>query len=76
MMFPNCDEMICGKHYRLVDSKLKKLRARIKARNRRNLKPGRIRSVLINLRILRAHETDDQIWLRMKKQAIERAMGI
>jgi hypothetical protein len=69
-------EIICAKHYRLVDKKLKKLRARIRARDRRNHQPGRIITALIALRILRAEQTDAMIWERIKKQAIERAMGI
>lgn len=69
-------EIICEKHYRLVDRKLKKRRARVRARDKRNHQPGRIITALIKLRILRAAQTDAMIWERMKKQAIERAMGI
>jgi len=55
-------EWVCGTHWRLVDSELKALRVRI---GRKYGRQGR-----------RYWRFENLVWRRMKRQAIERAVGI
>lgn len=57
-------EWVCEKHYRLVDRKVKTQRAALR---RRNLKRQEWERYV---------KTDDRMWVRIKKQAIERAGGL
>lgn len=57
-------EWICQTHYRLVDIKLKRQRSALR---RRNIKRKEWERYV---------KTDDRMWLRIKRQAIERAAGI
>ena len=54
--YPPGYEIICSKHYRLVDRALKTLRRRARKAGKNRL--------------------DHMLWQRIKRQAIERAMGI
>ena len=54
--YPPGNEIICVKHYRLVDKCLKRRRALFRRRGREDLA--------------------DRMWVRIRRQAIERAMGI
>lgn len=57
-------EFLCGKHYQLVDRRVRRLRTRVR---RKALKIGWTAS----LQVLAA-----RLWDRAKRQATERAMGI
>jgi len=64
--YPPGYEIICPKHYRLVDAALKARRRKVKAAlKRRGL-----------LDTEREHRLDGLLWERMKRQAIERATGV
>jgi len=58
------DEWVCGRHWRLVDERVRALRGRVKRKaNRIGWTPA-----LIAL--------DMRLWTRAKAQAIERAAGL
>jgi hypothetical protein len=57
-------EWLCQKHYGLVDIKLKRRRAALRRRNIKRIDAERY------------VKTDDRMWARIKKQAIERATGV
>ena len=61
--FAGDDEFICGKHWLLVDRRLKRLYRRVRARAR----------CLNDFRSMRATA---RVWWRCKRQAIERAGGL
>lgn len=69
-------EWMCGDHYRLVDRRLKTLRSRIRRRCEKIVRGADYRRGWVHLRVTRAHHTDNLLWDRMKRQAIERAAGI
>lgn len=58
------NEWLCPDHYRAVDIKLKRQRAALRRRNIKRIDAERYVA------------TDDRMWRRIKKQAIERAAGI
>lgn len=60
----HASEVLCGPHYRLADQHLRRLRSRIKRRARHY--------GLTQARAL----ADWALWNRIKRQSIERAMGI
>lgn len=60
-------EWICSDHWRLADRRLKSLRTRIKCRYRAKRTADNR---------LKAWRIDCWIWERLKRQAIERAVGI
>lgn len=60
-----CEEVICGKHWRLADRRLRQLVTRVRAKARRR---GGWSPRLLSL--------DDRLWRKGKGQAIERAMGL
>jgi hypothetical protein len=77
---PGCQEIICGKHWRLASKALRRRRSRILRRYRARFgdraawtfpagSPDRIEAV-------RLARLDDRLWERCKAQAIERAAGI
>lgn len=57
-------EVICGKHWRLADRRLRQLVNKVRAKGRRRGWPG----WLLDL--------DERLWQKGKAQAIERAMGL
>lgn len=61
------NEWICGEHWRLVSTVIKRRRAKLK-RYRKRLYPGP--------KVERLFDIDDRLWEVAKKQAIERAAGI
>jgi hypothetical protein len=63
--YPDASEIICPKHYRPVDRRLKALRRRVKYLARRR---GFDRD--------HAWCIDDWLWARVRRQAIGRAAGI
>lgn len=65
--FPEAAEIICGKHYRLASPVL---RQRLSKLRRRAARYSDIR------KIKRAEILDAWLWERIKRQAIERAVGI
>lgn len=60
--FPECTEYLCGRHYSLVDKRLRLRRAKVK----------RLRPRFPN----RARDVDWRLWTLAKAQAIERAGGL
>jgi hypothetical protein len=63
--YPPGHEILCPKHYRLVDRALK---AKRRAVRRALLKRGQANS-------LRAQLLEDKLWARMVRQAVTRAMA-
>lgn len=57
-------EVICGRHWRLADRKLRQLVSRVRAKARRR---GWSDSLLA---------LDHRLWMKGREQAIERAMGL
>jgi hypothetical protein len=69
LRYPDAEEIICGKHYRLANgtlrrrlTKVRRLTQRVRTDN-----GGKLRQ---------AWHLDNALWGRIKKQAIERAVGI
>lgn len=58
------DEVICGKHWRLADLKLRRLVTKVRRRAKRVGWSHQLQAL------------DNRLWLKGKSQAIERAMGI
>lgn len=57
-------EIICGKHYRLADKSLRQLLTKIRQRTTRY---GQTEARYL---------ADNAIWKRIRRQAVERAMGV
>lgn len=60
----DCEEVICGRHWRLADRRLRQLVTKVLIKGRRHGWPDRL---------LRLH---GRLWQKGKAQAIERAMGL
>lgn len=71
--YPPGYEIICPKHYRLVDRALKaaRRRARAELRRRGEWEPGADGGPLT----ARARRLENRFWNKMKRQAITRAAG-
>lgn len=71
-------EIMCGKHYRLADQRYRRLWTRLVRAWRRDprqfweMPPGSRE----RLRKLKIERLFDKLWVRIKRQAIERAAGI
>jgi hypothetical protein len=78
--FPNVDEIICGKHWRLAPKAWRVRKRKIERYYRRhfgdqgywNFPPGSAR----RLKAVQAHRLDNLMWDRIKRHAIEVALGI
>ena len=68
--FPDAEEIICGKHYRLASATLRRRLSRLR-RQRSRYRPG-----IDDDQLDRSYALDWRLWVRIKKQAIERAMGL
>ena len=66
----NCDEIICGKHYRLASATLRRRLSRLRRQR------ARYREGIDDDKKWRSIRLDWQLWDRIKRQAIERAAGI
>lgn len=64
--YPPGNEIICPKHYRMVDRALKARRRKVRALLRKRGQQD----------TPRARHLDNVIWARMVKQATERSLGI
>lgn len=74
--FNEWTEWICGEHWRLVDQRLKRLRTAIRRRAERLKTGAEYRRGWVHPRLVNALGSQRRIWRKMKRQAIERAMGI
>lgn len=71
--FPDADEIICGKHYRTTSGTLRRRMAKIRRTWKRDLlRDPRAERV----KIQRLWSLDHRLWARIKKQAIELAVGL
>lgn len=71
-------EWVCGPHYRLVDTALKRTRIRLRARHRKAFAAAqRAADGPAVERICSAWDRmENAVWRRMMRQATERALGI
>lgn len=69
LRFPDAQEIICGKHYRLASGTLRRRLTKVRKLTRRvrSDNGGKLRQ---------AWHLDNALWLRIKKQAIELAVGL
>jgi hypothetical protein len=74
--WPDGVEVLCRKHYSLASKHLRVLRGRFRARKAKLKRGADYKRGWVHLRISRADRTDTMLWDRIKRQAIERAVGI
>lgn len=65
--FPQCEEIICGKHYRMASRTWRARRSRLVRFMRRSLDLDKTQH---------AWRLEDELWRRIKKQIIERVVGL
>lgn len=66
-------ELLCGEHYRMADKALRMKRARVR---RKLAKLGELDTVAGQSLTERAARIDSLFWVRIKRQATERSLGI
>lgn len=71
--YPDAEEIICGKHFRTTSGTLRRRMTKIRRTWKRELARN---YTFANTKIERLWALDHRLWARIKKQAIELAVGL
>ena len=69
LRYPDAEEIICGKHYRLASAVLRRRLTKVRRLSRR-IRAGD------EGKLRQSWHLDNELWRRIKRQAIELAVGL
>jgi hypothetical protein len=73
LRYPDAEEIICGKHFRTTSGTLRRRMTKIRRAWKRELARN---DTFANKTIERLWALDNELWRRIKRQAIELAVGL